>query len=429
MLHVDESNAKNLEKTGPEIKLTNVDGNFEYWLELARDRIFSLAAGNRIAKIAPRIMEIGFAKILYAANELGIDVEGSDAYVVFAPDGTCSYNPIRTQRGFSYGGILHFEFDGLLANNNSMPNGCGFSIYELIDPMEDTRLQNYLSDVQVRLGQDKLSQLGKGNHFAGIYYVLDPLSGEDTGRRFVVIHCSGHVGGHKLYHPDSWLAETDGYSIIHTPHGPITLLESEARDLYMDQYKETDDANAHNRDLTMGEIFEYHQDWKKLAAITHQGLTDNGDYHIIGTQVHDSLMPIAFNPEEGLVAATPKPNLSKNFLDRWDQGSRVERFGLEDELMDLNFTPHGSGYEFRYPIQQVEIRLSGEGIEEFYVRLAHEDAKMAFTYFREVREWMAYRRKAPILQKMFEAELAEIVYEMPCLMQIYPLVSIPGGSH
>ena len=54
---------------------------------------------------------------------------------------------------------------------------------------------------------------------------------------------------------------------------------------------------------------------------------------------------------------------------------------------------------------------------------------MVFTYFREIREFMSYRRKTPIIQEMTRADLADVLYELPALMQIYPLVSIPGGSH
>lgn len=414
----------------PSITFDGIDEQLIKYIEMARNRIFSLAAGHRIATIAPRIMEIGFAKILFAATQMGADIETSNPYVLFAPDGTCSYNPIRTQRGFSYGGILDFEFEGIMATNNSMPNGCGFSIYELEDPASDVQLKTYLQSAQLRLGQDQLSQLGKGNHFAGLYYVNDPITGEDTNRRFVVIHCSGHVGGHKLYHPDSWLSGFDGYNEVPTPHGPITLLEGDARKMYMEQFHETDAINTENRDLTMAEIFEEsNYGWKKLEAITHQGLINNGSHHVIGTQRHGGIMPIAFNPEEGLVAVKTNPNLTSEFLDRWNQGNKVRELGLEKEFNNLNVTPHGAGYEFRYPVKSLEIKLGPEGIMNFTLDLNATDAHMSFTYFREIREWMTYRRRAPIMKEVDKANLAEIVYEMPSLMQIYPLTSIPGGSH
>ncbi|MHA2250062.1 MAG: hypothetical protein ACXAD7_06860 [Candidatus Kariarchaeaceae archaeon] len=415
-------------KSDPIIKFSSCSPIFEKWMVEARKRIFSIAAGNRIGKIAPQIMEVGFGKVLYAADQMGADIDSSNPYVFFAPDGTCSYNPIRTQRGFSYGAVLNLEFDGLTATSNSMPNGCGFTMYELVDPMPDPDLIEYLTNAQLKLGQDQLSQLGKGNHFAGLYYVNDPVTGEDTNRRFVVIHCSGHVGGHKLYHPNSWLEGVDGYYEVPTPHGPITLLEGEARRLYVGQYKETDTANTENRDITMSEIFD-DQLWTKLEAITHQGFLYNGSQHIIGTQRHNGLIPVAFNPEEGLVAMKTKPNLSSSFLDYWNQGERVKNLGLNRDFQDLNLTPHGAGYEFRYPIKSVDIHLGPEGIFDFTLDLKAPDAHMSFTYFREIREWMTYRRRAPIMREVDRADLAEIKFEMPSLMQIYPLQSIPGGSH
>jgi len=413
----------------PEIHLTEIDKNFLPWLSRARERIFSLAVGDRVATLAPRIMEVGLGKILYAADQLGVDTEQSRAFVLFAPDGTVSYNPIRTQRGFSYGAMIHLDFDGLMATNNSMPNGCGFSLYEIIDPPEDSQLLNYLADSQLRLGQDQLSQLGKGNHFAGLYYVLDPLSGEDTGRRFVVIHCSGHVGGHLLYHPESWITEYEGSHSINTPHGAIMLLEDDAKEMYLKQFQKTETANSNNRDLTMTEIFNDEFDWEKLSSITHQGLASDGVEHVIGSQVYDGLQPIAFNPEEGLVVANTVDNLSSDFIDRWSQGERAKEQGVVPAMKKLNMIPHGGGYEFRFPLDTVEIKLSPDGIDTFTVGLKQVSEHMSFSYFREVREWMSYRRKTPIVQAIAEARLGQIEYELPCLIQIYPLVSIPGGSH
>ncbi|MHA2502226.1 MAG: hypothetical protein ACXAE3_05105 [Candidatus Kariarchaeaceae archaeon] len=410
------------------IRTTNIDPDFAYWIDKGRERVFSLAAGNRIATLAPRIMEIGMAKVLAAADALGSDVDSNRSFCLFAPDGTVSYNPIRTKRGFSYGCVLQLDFDGLIGTNNSMPNGCGFSMYEVINPPDDAELVNYLSDAQMRLGQDQLSQLGKGNHFAGVYRVLDPLSGEDTLRRFVVIHCSGHVGGNRLYHPGTWLEDYPGYYNVPTSHGSVTLLEDEAKLQYLKQYKETDTANSTNRDLTMKEIFDGYYDWKKLQEITHQGLKADGSQHIIGSQIHEGLVPIAFNPEEGLIGVKTTRNLASEFIQGWSEGDRVDTLGLRKDMSQLNFTPHGGGYEFKRPLEKVQIKLNREGIASFTAKISGEEA-MKFTYFREIRDSMTFRRKAPVIQQMTRANLATIEYEMPCLMQIYPLVSIPGGSH
>ncbi|MCY3414648.1 MAG: RtcB family protein [Candidatus Heimdallarchaeota archaeon] len=414
----------------PKIKLSGISPGFEKWIELAQERILSLAAGNRIGSIAPRISEVGFSKILFAANELGADIEQANPFLLFAPDGTCSYNPIRTQRGFSYGGIFDLAFDGMIATNNSMPNGCGFSIFSIDEPIDDKHLLEYLKQAQMSLGQDQLSELGKGNHFAGLYYVNDPQTGEDTGKRFVVIHCSGHVGGHLLYHPESWLSESDGYYQVTSPHGPITLLEGEAKEHYLQQFAETDIANSNNRSLTMQEIFaDSGMAWRTIESITHQGLLNQGSQHIIGAQHHDSLQPIAFNPEEGLVVAKTRANLSKEFLETWNQGQKVFNLGLEHKLQKVNLTPHGGGYEFSHPVRNMEINLGPEGISGFNLELDVPNAIMSFAYFREIREWMTYRNKKSIMDVVHHAQLADVVYELPPLMQIYPLQTIPGGTH
>lgn len=414
----------------PNISFIGLDPSLEYWITEAKKRIFSIAAGNRVSLIATKIMELGLAKVLYAAHQLGADLESSNPFVFFTPDGTVSLNPVRTLRGFTYGGMFNMDFDGLIGTSNSIPNGCGFSIYEIEETGPDTGLISSLKDAQSRLGPDTLTQLGKGNHFAGLYDVLDPVTGEDTNRRFVIIHCSGHVGGHKLAHPDSWLSETDGYNEIKTPHGSVTLFEGEAKKLYLDQFSETEVANSDNRDETMKELLENSPySWKVLEKITHQGLFDDGSNHIIGTQKHNGLMPIAFNPEEGVICVKTKPNLTSEFLDTWRDGERVKELGLEKKFQALDLTPHGAGYEFRFPIKSLKIQLGTEGISNFLLDLKAEDGRMSFTYFREIREWLTFRRRAPVMREVDRADLAEIIYEMPGLMQIYPLKSIPGGSH
>ncbi|OLS18839.1 MAG: hypothetical protein HeimC2_43720 [Candidatus Heimdallarchaeota archaeon LC_2] len=415
-------------KLSPKVSFSGVSKMLEPWMNLARERIFSLAAGGKVAKIAPKIMEVGFAKVLYAADHLGMDIQQSNPYVLFAPDGTVTYNPIRIKRGFTYGAILNLEFDGMMATNNSLPNGCGFSIYEIEDPIPDVDLLEYLTSSQQRIGNDQLSQLGKGNHFAGVYNVIDPESGEDTHRRFVVVHCSGHVGGKLLSNPEEWLSDVEGFHNIETPHGDIVFLEGEARNRYYNQFLLTESANAENRDITMGEIFDKHP-WKKLEEITHQGLIEKGASHIIGTQKHEGLMPIAFNPEEGLVAVKHKPNLTSEFLDKWTEGGRVRNLNLENKFSKLNITPHGGGYEFIQPLDSLEINLDKNGINYFELKFRNSSENHKFTYFREIRNYMTFRRRQPIMNMVHQANMAEIVYELPGLMQIYPLKSIPGGSH
>ncbi len=406
--------------------VSGVHPEFQGWLQKAAERTFSVAAGNRMGRIAPKIMEVGYAKILYAANELGVDVDGSKSFVFFAPDGTCSLNLERTRRGFAYGGLFSTTFDGLMATNNSMPNGCGFSVYMLNEEIDDVDLLNKIKDAQCRLGEEEIKQLGKGNHFAAMYRVKDPVSGEDTLQRYLVVHCSGHVGGELLYYPETWLCEEEGYYLVETPHGSITFLEGEARKRYVEQFRNTEEANSRNRDKTAEDIF-YDLDFRRIESITHQGLLGNGEFHLIGTQRHDSMAPIAFNPEEGLVAARNLPNLNSDFLDRWEHGQRARDLGLEQELKNLNLTPHGGGYESRFPVKSLEITLDNKGIYSFTWQLKERPA-MSFPTFRHIREWLTYRRKWEIMRVVAKTDMAKVIFDLEPLFQVYPVQSIPGGK-
>ncbi len=411
------------------ITIENFSPDFEKWKNEAEKRIFSLGAGNRIVPIAEAVMKIGFSKILYAASELGVDLESSKPYVLFAPDCTCSFNKTRTERGFSYGALMKVELNGMIGTNNAMPNACGYTLAEIITDKTDFALIDHLKQKQKEIGKDHLQQLGKGNHFSAIYCVKDAITGEDTMKRFINVHSSGKLGTEFLYNLD-WLSDVDGYHRIETPHGPIELLEGEARRIYIEKYNEGDKINAEYREQVLTEIIG-EGTFKILEEITHQGLSEDGVYHRLGVQVHDGFIPIAFNSEEGLMLGKTKPNLGKELLQSWKYRENVEQLGYENELSSVNFSPHGGGYELRYPVNMFSINLGKRGIKNLRIELktppgANKNIKA--TYFREIKEYMSFRRKLPLMREVFRADLVNHIYDLEPLMQIYPLVSIVGGT-
>jgi hypothetical protein len=413
----------------------NVSPSILTFMQKAKDRIYSLSAGNRIAKIVPFIMRVGFAKVLFAANTLGVDTDQNKSFIVFSPDGTCTYNAERLKRGFSYGSIIKSDFNGLISASNSMPNGCGFSIYKITDDLTDQERSNLIERKQKELGKDQLYHLSKGNHFAGLYKVLDPVSGEDTNDRFVVVHCSGHSGTQFLYTPESWLTDVDGFHKVITPHGAIHLLEGEAKKRYIEKSKEGEKINADNRTGIMNDVFGENQ-FKTLEAITHQGISSDGYTHLLGVQIHDGLQPIAFNAEEGLIAVKAKKSFSKEFLETLDYYHIIKSLNLDPELQHLNFTPHGAGYEFKHEVDSFKISLNGNGISHLDLNLIKSEngvknTKLPLTFdsFRSIRDNMTYRRKFAVLREIFKADLIDHKFDLWPQKAIYPLVSIPGGQH
>ena len=411
------------------VSIENFSPELEKWKIEAEKRIFSLGAGNRIVPIAEAVMKIGFSKILHAASELGADLESSKPYVLFAPDCTCSFNKIRTERGFSYGALVKGEFNGMIGTNNAMPNACGYTLAEIITDKTDFELIDHLKQKQKEIGKDHLQQLGKGNHFSAIYCVKDAITGEDTMKRYIIVHSSGKLGSDFLYNLE-WLSDMDGYHKIETSHGPVELLETDARRVYMEKYNAGDKINSEYRKKVLTEIIG-EGTFKILEEITHQGLSEDGIYHRLGVQVHDGFIPIAFNSEEGLMLGRTKPNLGKELLQNWKYKDNVEQLGYEEELADVNFSPHGGGYELRYPVNSFSINLGKKGIKNFKIELetppgANKNIKA--TYFREIKEYMSFRRKLPLMREVFRADLVEHIYDLEPLMQIYPLVSIVGGT-
>jgi hypothetical protein len=415
---------------GSSLIIKNVKNGFHEWINEAEKRIFSIASGTRLGIIGPHIMKIGFAKTLFSANELGLDIENIKPFVFFCPDGTITFNPLRLQRGFTYGCIINSDFDGLI-NPTSMPNGCGFSIYELHDDMDDDERKKNIQNKQKELGKEHITQLGKGNHFAAVYNVLDPTNGEDTSRRFVVVHCSGHAGTEYLYQPANWLKGENGFHEIHTPHGPLVLLENFAKEQYLDKYFMSDSINALNRTQVMNDVFG-ENNFKILEEINHQGLSNSGDIHKLGAQIHDGLQPIAFNAEEGLIAVKTKNNLNSTFIDKWKIETNADKEIYKKELSNLDVTPHGGGYELRYPFKSFSVNLDKEGIRYFELNLKDDNGiniKLEGKNFREIREYITFRRKLSIMANVFKADMVEHIFDLQPNKQIYPLVSIPGGSH
>jgi hypothetical protein len=411
------------------LKVTNLSKEMEIWVEEAERRIFSLGTGDRISPIAKKIMQIGFGKILYAASELGADLEQCNPYIVFAPDCTCTFNKMRVERGFSYGALIKGEFSGMISTSNSMPNACGYTIAELTTQKTDVSLKNHLTQKQKEIGKDHLQQLGKGNHFSAVYCVKDAITGEDTMRRMINVHSSGKLGTQFLYDL-SWLCELEGYHRVDTPHGPIELLEGDAKKSYLDKYNDGDKKNADYRFEVLGEILG-EGTFRVMEEITHQGLSKNGKYHRLGVQVHDGLIPIAFNSEEGLILAETKQNLSKELLETWKYKEQVEEMDLKEELSQINFSPHGGGYEFLYPVKKFTLHLDKKGICFLEAELKPEKKptiQEKVTYFRELKEYMCFRRKLPLMREVFRADLIKHIYDLEPLMQIYPLVSIVGGT-
>ncbi len=405
------------------VSYSNVDPEFQKWLDEAARHHFSTAAGNRASIIGEAIMRVGSAKLLYAMNELGLDL-GKYA-VIFAPDGTFSMNRVRTRRGVSYGCLMRADFEGYLFLHNAMPNGCGYSLAKVNYDGNDEELRKLLLKARESVADDV--QLSTGNHFAGVYIATDPFTGEDLQERYVVVHCSGHVGGEKLYDV-SWLASLPGYQKIATPHGDVTILTDDAREKYLQQFEESNNSNEQNRIGYLDQIFG-EGNYSLVASLTHQGLMPNGKEHRLGVQKLLGIpVPIAFNPEEGVALVVGKENIHTQHhsnLITFSEDGTMDSID-PDLLRTVNMVPHGAGYEFKDELKSVTIKLGGNGISFFHIELVGKGTVQAAN-MREIRHLVTYRRKTPIMQQVAKFDLADHFLDLPYFFQIYPEKSIPGG--
>ncbi len=407
----------------PKVRYSNVNPKFQKWLDEAANHHFSTAAGTRASTIGEAIMRVGSAKLLCAMNELGLDL-GKYA-VIFAPDGTFSMNRVRTRRGFSYGCLMRADFEGYLFLHNAMPNGCGYSLAKVNYDGNDEELRKLLLKARETVADDV--QLSTGNHFAGVYIASDPFTGEDLQERYVVVHCSGHVGGEKLYDV-SWLSTLPGYQKISTPHGDVTVLTDEARKKYLQQFEESNNSNEQNRIAYLDKIFG-EGNYSLIASLTHQGLMPNGKEHRLGVQKLLRIpVPIAFNPEEGIALVIGKENIRPQYLPAlitFNHDGSMD--GIDKKLLQTaNMVPHGAGYEFKDELKSITVELANNGIARFHIELNGRGVVQAAN-MREIRHLITYRRKTPIMQQVARFDLADHFLDLPYFFQIYPEKSIPGG--
>ncbi len=411
------------EKTKP--KYENLPSTFKPWIKEARKRIHSIAAGNNASFVARCIMEVGFAKLLFALDQLELD--WSRAFVLFAPDGTFSMNMERLQRGFTYGAVIHFGTQEYLVTHNAMPNGCGFSIYELDgNKYSDEEILKISKEHQDQLEDDK--KLNVGNHFAGVYRGIDPITKEDSGKRYVVIHCSGHVGKKKLYHTQ-WLREYEGFNLIQTPLGPITVLQDDARKEYLKWFEWSNGQNEGNRESYLKTIFG-EGSYKTLASVTHQGLFRNGCEIRLGVQESQDILPTAYNAQEGLDMVKGLPNIQHYVFETLEPFKFLKDAPYQENMRSINIVPHGGGYEFYDEVKSVKIVLNSKGVEKVKIKLSEPTTKknyvIEFQDFKATRKLLRYRRRAEIMGQVLKYRLAEVIYHLYPLFQIYPPIERQG---
>lgn len=410
-------------KTKP--KYENMPSRFKPWIKEARKRIHSIAAGDNSSFVARCIMEVGFAKLLYALDHLELD--WSRSFVLFAPDGTFSMNMERLQRGFTYGSVIHFGTEDYLVTHNAMPNGCGFSIYELdTSKISDEEILKVSKEHQDQLEDDK--KLNVGNHFAGVYRGIDPVTQEDSGKRFVVVHCSGHVGKDKLYHTQ-WLRDHDGFNLVHTPLGPVTVLQDEARREYLNWFEWSNGQNESNRESYLITIFGKGS-YQTLASVTHQGLFRNGSEIRLGVQESQDILPIAYNAQEGLDMVKGLPNIQDHVLETLEPFTALKDMPYYDDLRTINIVPHGGGYEFNDAVRSVKIVLNNKGVAKVKIKLKEATSKkkylIEFNDFKATRKLLRYRRRAEIMRQVLKYQLADVIYRLYPLFQIYPPIERQG---
>lgn len=89
-------------------------------------------------------------------------------------------------------------------------------------------------------------------------------------------------------------------------------------------------------------------------------------------------------------------------------------------------TPHGGGYEMKYPIDSFKMFLDKEGLNNFVVKTnpkSGQSLTLRAQSFKDIRDHIVYRRKLPLMKEVFKYDLAEHVYDLKPLKQIYPPVS------
>ncbi len=323
-------------------------------LDRAAEHIFHAGPADVGAQLCLENMKYGLAKIHVVQARLGLT---PNATFITSPDVTVTINSFRWNSGFGYGGKLAWgDGDDRLMFLDTKPNCCGMVVggLERVPRKEDV-LERALRMKRESCEIDGVKikwNLEKGNHFVDVFRVEPLVPDVQLSPYAFMAHTSGSelkresVLGPGLY-VDASRTLREMTEVIETPFGPANVLTGPSAERYMRFYRRAEQF-AQTRRLKAAEIL--FGEFTPLANANHQGLLNQNEIALgINTWSADaegSLFPLALQGDLPAYLFRPRPNFTRETIERLGWTERAEELGVLHRLLHANLLPHGAGYNF-----------------------------------------------------------------------------------
>jgi hypothetical protein len=337
------------------IDRTDLRADSDKIIREAKKRIFSTGVGDSAHDLTELNCAYGLAKMLISQEELGFE---KSIFFASTPDQTVTRNVDRWESGISYGGVYNWGNDeDKIIFPDIRPNACGMLVAGLWEiPDENKLLKRLIEQTKLETqiaGMPVTWDMFKSNHFLDIFETVKVNNGASFDFPYALVL---HMGcpemktdagvGFGLY--EDWsLIESDDVRIIKTPYGDIPILMDGMAERYLQLALFADQFSNERRKVLVEMLFE---DAEIIYNDVHQCLKGLNTAYI-GT--HDlrnystkDLIPVTFNADYPAYLFSKIPNLKPEIIDRLNFTERSQELGIYEKLKNIDFLPHGGGYEF-----------------------------------------------------------------------------------
>lgn len=395
------------------IDRTDLRVNSEKLIQEAKTHIFSTGVEDSAHDLTELNCTYGIAKILIAQEELGFEKS-----MIFAstPDQTVTRNVDRWESGISYGGVYNWGNDkDKIIFPDIRPNACGMLVAGLWEKQDEKKLIKELIEktkLETQIaGMPVMWDMFKSNHFLDIFETTEVRDGVSFDYPYALVL---HMGcpemktdsgvGFGLYEDWSTIESPD-VTIVRTPFGDTPVLLDGMAERYLQLAYFADQFSNERRKVLIEMLFD---DAEIIYNDVHQCLKGLNTAYI-GT--HDlrnystkDLIPVTFNADYPAYLFTKKPNMSPEILDKLNFTERSQELGVYEKLRNIDFLPHGGGYEFSEKSTCDGVIQLKDGSRLFRMRMAKTGSHF---WIRNPSQIPFYYRDKQVFDKTIELELGE----------------------
>ncbi|MHA1911024.1 MAG: hypothetical protein ACTSYA_04930 [Candidatus Kariarchaeaceae archaeon] len=387
--------------------------------QLAEERMFSFGVEDGACKLSRMNGQFGLAKMLWTQEKLG---EEKTACFISTPDETITRNTKRFNAGVSYGGAyLWGSGNDKIVFPDIYVNSCGMLVAGLYEKPEIDQLLERLNELFLKekyIEEYKIDwDLWKSNHFLDIFKVTKKDPGFDFPYPYTLVIHMGCAELASLKHKGlainaEWeRMEDQDIKVYETPWGKWPTLLGEKASNYLELAQFANDFADERRKILTEALFEK-EEMNICYNAPHQSLrTMNKAYlgaHDLKEVKKGVAIPFMLNAEETCHLFEKKENIKIDLLDITMQERIIEQ-GMEKQIGELDFLPHGGGYAFGEKMEPEKVMISPDGTRLFLLKIEKSKAEFLIS---QARELPFFYRGKEVYEKTVELELGKPVVEL-----------------